>query len=298
MKTTYKNIAVFGGSGFLGRFLINELVKRKYQVINFDIKAPEFPLEEVKFISIDILNREDIAANLANTNFDVVYNLAGFANLDQAVKFPYQTMKLNVLGNLNILDACLQANVSRFVYASSAYALSDKGSIYGISKLTSEKIVEEYGAKHNLSFTILRYGSVYAEENFDNNYIYKLIHNAIITGKIEHHGTGDELREYIHASDAAKLSVDVIEDDLFVNNHVIFTGTEKIKRLELFQMINEILGNKLEIVLQPNAEQNHYRFTPYSYQPTISKKLVANPHLDLGQGIVECIKAVYKSIEE
>jgi UDP-glucose 4-epimerase len=207
-------------------------------------------------------------------------------------------MQLNVLGNINILDGCVKARVSRFVYASSAYAMSDKGSIYGISKLTSEKIVEEYAIKYGQAFTILRYGSVYSEESFDNNYIYNLVETAIRTGRIEHPGDGSEIREYIHASDAAKLSVDVIEDEAYKNIHVIFTGTEKMRRVELFEMINEILGNRVEIGLKKNGYNHHYRFTPYSYTPTISKKLVANPHVDMGQGLVECIKAVYKNNPE
>ena len=64
-------------------------------------------------------------------------------------------MELNILGNINILNACLKAKIKRFIYASSAYAMSDKGSFYGISKLTSEKIVEEYAVKFDLKFTDL-----------------------------------------------------------------------------------------------------------------------------------------------
>jgi len=55
-------------------------------------------------------------------------------------------MELNVMGNINVLMNASNRilDVQLFVYASSAYAMSDKGSFYGISKLTSEKIVEEY----------------------------------------------------------------------------------------------------------------------------------------------------------
>ncbi len=129
--------------------------------------------------------------------------------------------------------------------------------------------------------------------DYDNNYIFNLIEKAISTGKIEHGGDGNEIREYIHASDAAKLSVDVLMSKEYVNDHVIFTGTEKMKRSELFNVINEILGNKIEITYKNNSYNHHYHFTPYSYSPTLSKKLVANPHIDMGQGLLECIKAVY-----
>ncbi len=48
-------------------------------------------------------------------------------------------MNINVMGNLNILEACRVHNIERFIYASSAYALSSEGSFYGLSKQSSEK---------------------------------------------------------------------------------------------------------------------------------------------------------------
>ena len=288
-------IAVFGGSGFLGLYLVGELSRRGYHITNYDVVEPIQQFQNAYFTQIDILDGTHVSNEIIGRKFDIVFNLAGFANLDKAIKDPYRTMELNVIGNINILNACVQAGVSRLIYASSAYAMSDKGSFYGISKLTSEKVVEEYAVRFGLKFTILRYGSVYSETYYDNNYIYNLIEKAIRTGKIEHGGDGEELREYIHASDAAKLSVDVMESRDFENEHVIFTGSEKIRRMELFEMIREILGSKLQILLRKGEYHNHYRFTPYSYTPTISKKLVANPHIDMGQGILECIKEVYKN---
>jgi len=285
-------IAVFGGAGFLGSYLVKELVQRNHDVYVYDMHEASDAGSLFSFQKIDILDREAVINTLAEHNFEVVYNLAGFANLDKAIKFPYQTMQLNVLGNINVLDGCVKSNVKRFVYASSAYAMSDKGSFYGISKLASEKIVEEYAIRYHLPFTVLRYGSVYSEIKFDNNYIYNLVESAVKSGKIQHGGDGNELREYIHAADAAKLSVDVVESDKYINEHIIFTGTEKMKRIELFELIKEIFGGKIEIELQTGVYHNHYRFTPYSYTPTLSRKLVANPHIDMGQGILECIKAV------
>lgn len=59
--------------------------------------------------------------------------------------------------------------MERFIYASSAYALSNEGSFYGISKQSSEKLTEEYYA---LKYTVIRYGSLYGERASHNNYIY------------------------------------------------------------------------------------------------------------------------------
>lgn len=289
-----KKVVVFGGCGFIGVYLVEELLRRGYEVIAADINYSQY-IEKKYFKKCDILDINQVNDIVKKSDF--VFNLAGNANLDDAVNDPIKTMQLNVMGNLNILESCKKNKIKRFIYASSAYAMSDKGSFYGISKLTSEKLVEEYYKKFGLEFTILRYGSVYGEKNFYNNYIYNLIKKALETGKIIHNGDGEEVREYIHAADIAKLSAQVIEDEKFANEHLILTGIERIHRKELFDMINEIIGDKLEIILNKNGYKNHYKTTPYSFHPTRSKKLVANPYIDLGQGILECIKNIEENGE-
>lgn len=290
-----KKVLVFGGSGFLGYYLVNELLHRGYEVTVADLLPVEELDGDITFIKCDIFDEQNVASVFQDKGFEIVYNLAGFANLDQAVKHPIKTMNLNVIGNMYVLEQCKRLGVKKFIYASSAYAMSNKGSFYGISKLASEKIIEEYHKKYDLPFVILRYGSVYSERAYDNNYIYNLVKKAVLNKKIDHHGDGKEIREYIHASDAAKLSVDVAETDSLLNMHVILTGTERMQRLELFAMINEILNNEIEIHCNDSGYQNHYKFTPYSFEPSVSKKLIANPHIDMGQGILECIRAVHKN---
>jgi UDP-glucose 4-epimerase len=290
-----KKILVFGGFGFLGHYLVLELLKRGYKVTVADIHENEKLESEITYVKCDITNKENVENVFENKQFDFVYNLAGFANLDTAIKYPIETIQLNVIGNMYILEQCVKNNVSRFVYASSAYAMSNKGSFYGISKLASEKIVEEYLKKYSLPFTILRYGSVYSERSYDNNYIYNLVKSAVLDGEINHNGDGNELREYIHAADASKLSVDVIESEDFKNLHVILTGNERMKRSDLFNMVKEILNDQVDINYKNDGYHNHYNFTPYSFEPSVSRKLSANPHIDMGQGLLECVRSVHKN---
>jgi UDP-glucose 4-epimerase len=290
-----KKILVFGGFGFLGHYLVHELLKRGYKVTIADIHENEKLESEITYVKCDITIKENVKNVFENKQFDFVYNLAGFANLDTAIKYPIETIQLNIIGNMYILEQCVKNNVSRFVYASSAYAMSNKGSFYGISKLASEKIVEEYLKKYSLPFTILRYGSVYSERSYDNNYIYNLVKSAVLDGEINHNGDGNELREYIHAADASKLSVDVIESEDFKNLHVILTGNERMKRSDLFNMVKEILNDQVEINYKNDGYHNHYNFTPYSFEPSVSRKLSANPHIDMGQGLLECVRSVHKN---
>lgn len=292
-----KNVVVFGGSGFLGSYVADELTRRGYSVTIADLTSSKYLQSNQKFVKLDILDIKNIEVILKNV--DVVYNFVAIANLDDAIHDPINAMKINVMGNLNILEACRNnKKIKRFVYASSAYALSSEGSFYGISKQSSEKLTEEYYKRYGLKYTVIRYGSLYGERASHNNYIYNLLKEAIKEGRLEYKGDGQDLREYIHAADAAKLSVDILEDTQYENEHIILTGIEKLKRLDLLTMINEIMQNKLEIKQISNNNMGHYKITPYTFHPTTAKKLVSNPYIDLGQGLLECIQEIYKEMEQ
>ncbi|EIS3241773.1 NAD(P)-dependent oxidoreductase [Campylobacter coli] len=286
-----KNVLVFGGGGFIGSYVVEELLANNYNVLYADINSCD-SISMQHYRKCDIMQRKDVESLCQD--MDIVFNFAGFANLDDAIANPLKTLELNVMGNMHILEGCRKYKIKRYIYASSAYAMSDKGSFYGISKLTSEKLIEEYFKKFGLKFTIIRYGSVYGEREYYNNYIYNLVKEAMLKGKISHGGDGEEIREYIHAYDVAKLALQIIENSEFENEYLILTGTERIQRKELFEMINEMLGGEIEISLKASGYHNHYKTTLYSFHPARSKKLVANPHIDMGQGILECMKNIEK----
>ncbi len=292
-----KKVVLFGGSGFLGSYLADELLKNRYKIIIADTQKPKNDHLNQKFAKVNILNLDSIKSIIRGA--DAVYNFASLANLDDARKDPLNTININIMGNINLLEACrLNGKIKRYIYASSAYALSDKGSFYGISKLTSEKITKEYSDKFNLKYTIIRYGSVYGEKAYHNNYLYNLLYKAIKYGELNYHGDGDDMREFIHAADIAKLSLEVLKNKKYENENVILTGMEKIKRIELLNMINEIMPKKFKIKKLKNKKTGHYKTTPYSYYPDVAKKIFSNSYIDLGQGIMECIKKIHQDINE
>ena len=292
-----KEVIVFGGSGFLGSYVADELTRRGFDVVIADLHESKYIQGKQKFKKVDVFNIEEISKIIKTAS--VVYNFSAVAELEEAIENPIRTFQVNVLGNLNILEACKKAgSIDRFVYASSAYALSNEGSFYGISKQSSEKLTQEYFKKYGLKYTVIRYGSLYGERASHNNYIYNLLRDAIQSGELLYKkGNDEDLREYIHAADAAKLSVDVVEDKQYENEHIILTGTERLKRIELLTMINEIMQNKLKIKQVAGENIGHYKITPYSYDSTVAKKLVANPFIDLGQGLLECIKEINKDLK-
>lgn len=293
-------ILIFGGSGFIGLALANRLVGLGYKNVTLaDLKPPQSTEKEsIPYIWCDLMIEESIIEVYKKVRPKVVFNLAGLAELDKAIEFPKKTMQLNVIGNITLLEASIEYGIELFVYASSAYAMNEKGSFYGISKLTSEKVIEEYYNKYNLNYSILRYGSIYAASDFDNNYLFQLVKTALETKKIIHNGDGEELREYIHVKDVAELTVKVMEDKGLWNSAWMLTGNERMKRNELFEMIREIIGNEeLEIHYSGEGDNNHYKLTPYTFQGTSARKIIANPHYDMGQGILECVQKVFESKE-
>jgi len=281
-----KKIIVFGGSGFLGSHVVDELLKRGYEVRVCDIVRSCYIDKDI-FYECDILNSNEVEQAL--DGFDIVYNFAGLADINIAIKEPLKTVKLNVLGNTNILEGMRKKGIKRFFYASSAYVFSNKGSFYGISKQASEKIIEEYSDIFGIEYIIIRYGSVYGTRSDRQNRIYRLLKEAIEKKKITFLGNGEEVREYIHVKDAAKLSVDLLESG-YKNEHFILTGVEKYSYKELLKLIKEMFDNNIEIEFKNQEYKGHYRLTPYSVnEPKIGKKIVNNPYIDFGQGLLELI---------
>jgi UDP-glucose 4-epimerase len=284
---------VFGGSGFLGSHVADALTNAGYEVIIYDLKSSPYLIKSQEMIVGDILNQDKVEE--AVKGCDIVYNFAGVADIDDASQRPLESVEHNILGNSIVLEACRKAKVRRFVFASSLYVYSKSGSFYRSTKQACELIIENYHEMFDLPYTILRYGSLYGPRADERNWIYKILKQALKEGKIVREGDGDEIREYIHVYDAAKISVEVLSDE-FVNQHVIIAGNQQIKIKDFLLMIRELLDNKIEIkYIQPNYN-HHYEITPYTFAPKIARRVVSNSYLDMGQGILECIERIYKEL--
>ncbi len=123
-----------------------------------------------------------------------------------------------------------------------------------------------------------------------------MLRQALESGEILHRGDGEEMREYIHARDAAKLSVDILMADEYLNQHLMITGLERMKQKDLLKMIKEIIPNQVSIKMTEKHYTGHYEVTPYSFHPRVARKLVANPFIDLGQGLLECMRRIHHEL--
>jgi UDP-glucose 4-epimerase len=286
-------VVVFGGAGFLGSHVADALTETGYEVTIFDLTPSPYLQHKQRMVVGDILDQQKVDEVVAGN--DIVYHFAGIADIDACAKRPVDTVKYNILGTTYILDGCRKAEIKRFVFASSAYVYSASGYFYRTSKQACESLIENYNELFGLPYTCLRYGSLYGERADQHNSIYRMINQALTEKKISYFGSGDEIREYIHVHDAAQNSVRILDPE-FENQNVILTGTETMKYNELLEMIKEMLGNKISIEITPSSRKAHYKITPYNFSPKLGKKLVNNPHIDMGQGLLLCMAEIYEKM--
>ena len=282
---------VFGGAGFVGSHLADALSEAGHEVTIFDLRKSSYQKSSQENVIGDIQDQEQVFSVIEQS--DVVYNLAGIADLDDAGTRPIETVRRNILGNAIILDACTRAKIKRYIYASTIYVYSEKGGFYRCSKQACETYIEEFHRKFGLNFTILRYGTLYGPRANERNSIYRYLKQALRERKIVVSATGDERREYIHVRDAAQMSVEIL-DPRYANMHLTLTGHQSIYFKDLLNIVREILGNKLEIVCHEGMEANgnHYEMTPYTYSPKAGHKLASNVYTDLGQGLIEVLTEI------
>ena len=284
-------ILVTGGSGFLGSHVCDALSDAGHDVTIFDMQASPYLREDQKMMTGDLLDQALL--DDAVKGMDVVYHFAGIADIDECAHKPVETARVNILGTVQLLDAAARAKIKRFVFASSVYVFSASGYFYRSSKRACEDFMDDYAQRYGLKYTCLRYGSLYGPRADKRNSIYRLLKEAMETGRMTYKGDGDEQREYIHVLDAARSSVEILDPN-FENQNVILTGIERFRYMELLQMIQEIFGGRVELEVEPSDRKAHYKLTPYSYTPTLGHKLVNNPYVDFGQGILECLKDLEK----
>ncbi|MCB1305458.1 MAG: NAD(P)-dependent oxidoreductase [Leptospiraceae bacterium] len=281
-----RKVVIFGGSGFLGSHVADKLADYGWDVTIFDLNPSSFLSPKQTMVVGDILDSH--AVELVVKEAEVVYNFAGYADLDTASDDPVRTTELNLIGNLNILNACVRHKVKQFIYASTIYVFSESGGFYRCSKQAAETYLEEYNRRYGLPYTILRYGTLYGPRADSRNAIYRYIRSAMEEGRISVDASGEEIREYIHVRDAAKVSARILSPE-YCNKRFVITGHQAIPVRQMLEMIQEILARPVEIAFEPREDTDHYRLTPYNFVPRVGEKFAPDIFTDMGQGLIECM---------
>lgn len=282
-------IIVFGGSGFLGSHVADKLSVNKHKVTIFDKNKSKWIKSNQNFVLGDILDKAKVEKCVMGSNY--VYIYAGIADLDAYFDKPYETAESNILGLINILNACVKYNIKRVIYASTVYVNSKEGGFYKCSKKAAEDFIKEYKKLFNLDFTILRYGSLYGPRADKNNGMLNILKDAIKSKQISYQGDPEAQREYIHVLDAANASILPVSGK-FKNQSIILTGHQSLRMTDLLKTIKEILNLKKPIKFKKLKYKGHYVRTPYEYTSEIGKKYIPSLHVDIGQGILDLIHEI------
>ena len=285
-----KIVSVIGGEGFIGKKLVQLLLKKKFKVKVVDIKNINKKYLDYEYFKVDVLNLESLKKILKNSYY--VFNFAGFSDLNKSRLNPINTVRQNILGTVNCLEACKINKVKRFFYASSLYSDTNIGNFYRCSKKAAEEYTIEYNKRFNLDYTIIKFGSIYGPGSDQGNTLYKIINYSFKSKQLIYHGTQDTMREYIHVEDAAEATIDLIGKN-FRNKMVNITSGKLLKVETVLKMINEIINKKYKIkFLAKKNIAGHYITTPYRLSENITINYTKSNYIDLGNGLKNLIDFV------
>jgi UDP-glucose 4-epimerase len=280
-------IVVTGASGFLGSHIADALSAAGHETVIFDLARSRWLQSNQRMFIGSVLDPQ--AVERALRDCDVVYHLAAMADISETMERPRDAVELNIMGTVNVLEAARTHHVRRFVFASSIYVYSNQGSFYRTTKQACENLIHDYHERWGLDFTVLRFGSLYGPRADSTNGVFQLLSQALSQRRIDHYGTGDEVREYIHVLDAAAMSVDVLAPE-FANQFIHLTGRERMTSRDMLKMISEMLGGDIELNFKATSPAGHYVQTPYNYMPKLGRRLIRQTYIDLGLGLLDYLQ--------
>lgn len=258
-------ILVIGGNGFIGQKVSKTLSESGHKVTIFDKKKSKTNIDKIKYSIGDVRNIKLLKKVIKGQ--DIVYNFAALADIDIAKTRPSETIIFNILAVSNILKICVLQKITRFIQASSIYALSEEGGFYARSKRAAEDYIVEFKKSYNINYTILRFGSLYGQGADKNNGINKIFLQAKKNKKVVYRGSKRATRRYINVDDAAKLCLKILSKK-YQNKIINITGKKIIKIKDIIDFISQKFRiNRKNIIYKNEKNTGHY-----IKQPTILKK--------------------------
>ena len=219
-----KNIFITGGTGFIGTSLAGRLV-RDNQVVIYDnlsrnsLKDTIFQGHpNIRLIEGDVLDYAKLMSSMQGAN--IVIHLAAIAGIDTVIKSPIKTMKVNLLGTHNVLEATSRLDsierVIEFstseVFGSYAFrseendttslgAVGNARWTYAVSKLAAEHLTYSYYSEKKMPTLSIRPFNVYGPGQVGEGAIHHFIVNALNNQDLVINGDGDQIRSWCYIDD-------------------------------------------------------------------------------------------------
>ncbi len=290
-------VLVTGGAGFIGVNLVRLLLDAGCRVRvldNFSTGCREY-LDglNLEVLEGDILDVESVYQAVGG--MDNVVHLAAQTGVPGSLEDPYHDCETNVIGTLNMLEACRKAGVCRFVFASSNAPLGrqpppateDKAPLpiapYGASKLAGEGYCLAYHGSWGLGTVVLRFANVYGPCSLHkNSVVAKFFKDTLAEGEITIDGDGQQTRDFIYVEDLCRAILLALEADVSGEVFQIATG-EETSILELAELVQQVTGRSVEAHHGP-ARQGDIRKN-YSAVSKVRRMLGWEPMTDLADGL-------------
>lgn len=275
MKLDNSKVLVIGGAGFIGSFVVAELLKENISEVvvydNFARGKKEYLKDSLKdsrcrlfpiggdVREIDILNK-------AMEGMDYVVCLAAMWLL-HCKDFPRTAFDVNIAGTFNVLEACVNNKIKKLIWSSSASVYGDavelpmteshpfnNKNFYGATKIAGEAMATAFNDRYGLEVIGLRYMNVYGPHQ-DQTAAYTGV-VPIMLNKIEANeaptinGDGSQAYDFIYVEDVARCNVDALKSNTAFGFYNVGTEVQTSIK-ELCDTILNLKNSNLEVIYKP-----------------------------------------------
>jgi UDP-glucose 4-epimerase len=257
------NVAVTGGSGFIGSHVVDRLGDAGHHVVVLDTRPPQQP--DVAFRDVDITDLAGVIR--ATRGCEVIFHLAGVSNVNDAYADPVATMDINVAGTARVWEAARRNQVGRAILASTVWVYSAAAGegpatedtpvhtqgtehVYTASKLAAELVVTSFGELYNQPWTILRYGIPFGPRMREELVIPRFVAKAMAGEHLTIHGDGLQYRNYVWVEDMADAHVLAMADGA-ANQIFNLEGPAPVSVRDAAEVVRALVDPDLPIELVP-----------------------------------------------
>lgn len=313
-----KNIFITGGAGFIANTLIGHYVE-KNKIIVYDnfhrdtLSSSKYANHgNITIIKGDVLDLDHLTQSMKGA--DIVIHAAGIAGIDTVIKNPVNTMRVNMIGTSNALEAARINEIKdRFidfstseVFGSMAFRSTEgdetvSGSAgearwtYAVSKLAGEHLAHAYFNQYKLPVVTVRPFNVYGPGQTGEGAIQIFIKRALLNQDIKIDGDGSQIRAWCYVDDFVDCLIKCIEDPKAIGQSFNLGNARAITTiLGLAQEVIRILKSDSKIIFEaPLSADIAIRI------PSVIKAkeiLGFQAKVDLEQGVITTAKWIKENL--
>lgn len=306
-------ILVTGGAGFIGSHMVDKLIDSDAKVIVID-NLYSGQLENIKkhkhnknfrFVKGDIRNFR-LARQLVK-EVDAVLNLAAIVSVPQSIEKPLLVNEVNVKGALNLLNACLDGDVKRFVQASSAAVYGDAQTLpvredfkpkplspYAVSKIAADDYALVFHRVYGLETVCLRYFNVFGPRQANNPYsgVITLFAKALLGDRRPRiYGDGEQTRDFVFVDDVVSANLLALTEKKAVGEIFNVATSNAVTINRLLQVLQKITGKKSLKPVYAEPREGDVRHSCASIEK--AKALLGyEPVFSLEKGLSELVESM------